>query len=303
MMPPFSAMRRPSVVLGGIPGVWRELATRARLASETGIRHQLVRISQDVRHAYGERVHATAAEEMWQTAARACGAEVRNRSGDVLEITRNGLRTRVWGQTVPLNDEVAVHFAGDRFRLFAVLEEAGIPVPEFLGFRMRELGDAIEFLERGPVPCVIKPAQSSSGFGVTAQLREPKDDRLAACWAARFGDRLLIERQGEGAVFRLLVLDNVLIDAVRRHPPRITGDGCSTIARLVDREYERRLRLRANARGSRSIRSRFHSSSTSTRSLRYASRVYRRAQCWRAGAGFGSRQCRIRTVSTTTRRL
>jgi cyanophycin synthetase len=43
-------------------------------------------------------------------------------------------------------------------------------------------------------------------------------------------------------VYRVLVLDGTVLDAVPQYPPSVAGDGRSTIAELVEAEYERRLR-------------------------------------------------------------
>jgi cyanophycin synthetase len=46
-----------------------------------------------------------------------------------------------------------------------------------------------------------------------------------------------------GESYRLLYLDGTLLDAVRRHLPRVTGDGRSTIAQLIAAENRRRARV------------------------------------------------------------
>jgi cyanophycin synthetase len=51
----------------------------------------------------------------------------------------------------------------------------------------------------------------------------------------------LIERQVPGPVYRLLFLDGELIDVIRHVPPRLTGDGRSTVEGLIAAENERRL--------------------------------------------------------------
>jgi cyanophycin synthetase len=51
----------------------------------------------------------------------------------------------------------------------------------------------------------------------------------------------LIERQADGAVYRLLLLDGRLLDVVRSVPASVTGDGRSTIEELIAAENERRV--------------------------------------------------------------
>jgi cyanophycin synthetase len=54
------------------------------------------------------------------------------------------------------------------------------------------------------------------------------------------GGRLVIERQVAGDSYRLLYLDGVLLDAVRRRPPAVLGDGSSTVRALIATENRRR---------------------------------------------------------------
>jgi cyanophycin synthetase len=84
--------------------------------------------------------------------------------------------------------------------------------------------------------------RGSGGEGVTAEIRSFGELRRAVLSASRFASRILIERQAAGDVLRLLVLDDRVLDIVRRLRPRITGDGRSTIEQLVLAEYDRRLR-------------------------------------------------------------
>jgi cyanophycin synthetase len=58
----------------------------------------------------------------------------------------------------------------------------------------------------------------------------------------------VIERQAEGYVHRVLMLDGEMLDVVRRLPPSVVGDGRSSAAQLIAAENERRLR-RAGGRG------------------------------------------------------
>jgi D-alanine-D-alanine ligase-like ATP-grasp enzyme len=246
-------MRAPRLTanLGGATGMVRELGIRAHLARANGVGHELRRVADDLRCGFGERIHETAVRDMWAAAARACGAEIEDLGEGFLEVSRGSSRARVKGQLAPLNDEVSVELVADRGRLYRLLAAAGLDVPEHHEFDRGSVRDALAFLDAGPTPCVVKPTRGGGGLGVTCQLERPADVRLAVRWAGRFSDRVLIERETEGAVVRILVLDGIVIDALRRHPPSVTGDGESSVAQLVEREYERRLRARSSVDGSR----------------------------------------------------
>jgi cyanophycin synthetase len=58
----------------------------------------------------------------------------------------------------------------------------------------------------------------------------------------------LVERQVAGDQFRILVLQGEILLVLRRARPRVTGDGEASVAELIWREYESRLKL-GEARG------------------------------------------------------
>jgi cyanophycin synthetase len=58
--------------------------------------------------------------------------------------------------------------------------------------------------------------------------------------AGRGGDRLLVEREAAGCVYRLLFLEGRLLDVLRQRPPTVEGDGRSTVEELIARENRRR---------------------------------------------------------------
>jgi cyanophycin synthetase len=98
---------------------------------------------------------------------------------------------------------------------------------------------------------VVKPARlSGAGDGVTTGVESRRDLRRASVFAAFFRNELLIERQIPGDSYRLLYLEGELVDAIRRRPPSVTGDGRSTIRSLIETENRRR----AEARGSAAVR-------------------------------------------------
>lgn len=140
-----------------------------------------------------------------------------------------------------LDDAVTLRFALQKTIVQKLLSSHGLPVPEHLEFEASNLGAAADFLDRGPTPCVVKPAGDSGGSGVTSGVRTLAQLMRARLRAWRLDDRLLIERQIVGDNYRFLFLDGTLLDVVRRHPPRVTGDGRSTIAKLIEMENMQRL--------------------------------------------------------------
>jgi cyanophycin synthetase len=220
----------------GQPG--RDLAYRIDLARALGPRDALRRFREE--RADGTTPSDSGYQRIWADAAQELGAELIALGSGFFEFRKDGRTTRAWQYCSPLDDPVTLKLALDKTLVHRLLAEAGVPVPEHVEFDATGLGPAIAFLERGPRPCVVKPVTSSFGSGVTGGI-ETRSQLERATWrASRVSGRLLIERQAEGAVYRLLFLDGRLIDVIRRFPPAVIGDGSSTIAELVDIENRRR---------------------------------------------------------------
>jgi cyanophycin synthetase len=107
------------------------------------------------------------------------------------------------------------------------------------------LAPALSLIGTTGRPIVVKPVSGTGGGnGVTTGITS-RGDLIRAAWlASRFDTRLVAEEQVEGHSYRLLFLDGELLDAVRRDPPRLIGDGKRTIRALVNAENHRRLTQR-----------------------------------------------------------
>ena len=178
---------------------------------------------------------------IWQQAADEVGAELSVIHEEFLELRKGARRARVWRHWVPLDDAVTLRLALDKTAVHDILSRAGLPLPEHQEWDASKLNGAVEFLRRSNAPCVVKPTGGASGSGATTGVRTKDQLLRARLRAARLSRRLLIERQAEGDMYRLLFMDGELLDAVRRRPPRVTGDGRSTIRALIAAENASRL--------------------------------------------------------------
>jgi D-alanine-D-alanine ligase-like ATP-grasp enzyme len=224
----------------GRPG--RELGVRLDILRSTGIRYARQRRREEaLLTALASDPRKSAYRVIWQRAADEVGAELTVIHGDFLELRAGERRARVWRHWVPLDDAVTLRFALDKTAVHEVLSRAGLPLPEHEEWDASKLNGAAEFLERSSTPCVVKPTGGASGSGATTGVRTRDQLLRARLRAARLSRRLLIERQAEGDMYRLLFMDGELLDTVRRRPPRVTGDGRSTIRELIAAENAGRL--------------------------------------------------------------
>jgi cyanophycin synthetase len=114
-----------------------------------------------------------------------------------------------------------------------------------VNFTMATLDGAKAFLDEVAGPVVVKPVSGTGGGrGVTTGVADAHGLRGAAKLAARYDGDLLVEEQVSGTSYRLLFLDGQFLDAVRRDPPAVTGNGRDSIRRLIFTENDKRLNAR-----------------------------------------------------------
>ncbi len=225
----------------GRPG--RSLSARLDLLGFAGAGYYLRRLRDQRSYSrFPDGARDALYEQIWREAAAAVGAEATSLGPGRLELSRDGTKTRVDRRAVSLDGPDTLSLALDKTEAHRLLVDAKVTVPEYVEFRFGNQAPAQEFLERIGGACVVKPAAGTGGgHGVTAGIANPADLRRACTYAARATDRLLIERQAPGSVYRLLLLEGELLDVVRCTPERLTGDGRSPISELMRAENARRV--------------------------------------------------------------
>ncbi len=181
-------------------------------------------------------------EDMWREAANELSVKLVRYSGGFYRAHYGERSTWIQDYLVELDHHVTLQVARNKPLVSKVLSEHGIPVPPFLAFTLNNIASAKEFLRNQNAPCVVKPAlESAGGKGVTTHVKTDRELIRAAIFASAFCPLIMIERQVPGDVYRFLYLDGELIDAIRRRPPQVIGDGRSTIRELIRAENKRRV--------------------------------------------------------------
>jgi D-alanine-D-alanine ligase-like ATP-grasp enzyme len=174
--------------------------------------------------------------ELWLAAAKAVGVPAEAMGHGFVRVAD----TWVWRHETDLDGVATCRLAADKSAAHALLEAAGLTVPEHEVFRADEVSPALDFLEHCG-RCVVKPARGTArGDGVTTGVTTPADLDRAVLVAARFDRTLLIEAHIVGDVHRVLVLDGRVLDDVVRESPHLVGDGHSSVRQLVAVENQRR---------------------------------------------------------------
>jgi cyanophycin synthetase len=129
---------------------------------------------------------------------------------------------------------LAVDVAGDKEQTNRLLAAAGLPVPKAVSVRSPE--DAVAAAGRVGFPVVVKPLDGNHGRGVQLDLRSGEE--VAAAFPAAQAEArrgwVVVESYVTGNDYRVLVVGGMMVAVAERVPAHVTGDGTSTVARLVE---------------------------------------------------------------------
>ncbi|WKZ23636.1 MAG: sugar-transfer associated ATP-grasp domain-containing protein [Candidatus Dojkabacteria bacterium] len=151
--------------------------------------------------------------------------------------TKSGSNVYIYKAATPLNSQSSVILAKKKQAVHQLLDEQGISVPKQI--RIKTEQDLEKFIDEIK-DIVVKPADSSGGKGITV-LPARKDIHNAFTHARKYSRQVLAEQYVSGENYRFLVLDGSVIAVALRTPPRIIGDGVSTLRALFnDKNTENR---------------------------------------------------------------
>lgn len=141
------------------------------------------------------------------------------------------------------------NFTRDKEITKIIFEAVGIRTPR--GIVADSFKDAALKVKKGSLryPLILKPTHGSRALGVTWDIRSEKD--LLAAFSHLQAIQLkhtlkektfLVEEMFLGHEYRVLVLDGKVISCVQKIPASITGDGVSSIKKLITTFNKTRLR-------------------------------------------------------------
>ncbi len=135
-------------------------------------------------------------------------------------------RASLTGNTSHTASQLSVH----KRLATRTLRSNHLPVPKQMQANskkaIRRAAEAIGY------PVIVKPLKGYGGYGVT--LASGPDDIPAAYKSAATKDpKVIVEEFIAGDYYRLLVINNKFVAALRVAPPEIVGDGARTIRELV----------------------------------------------------------------------
>jgi cyanophycin synthetase len=166
-------------------------------------------------------------------AARARGIPFRRLDGESLvQLGHGGQQRRIRTSVTDRTGKIAEWISLDKELSKQLLAELGLPVP--LGRPVSSAEQAWATACELGLPVAVKPRNADYGHGIGLNL-STREQVVAAYAAAReYRDEVLVERFASGSQFRITVVGNQMIAAVRREPVRLVGDGQHTILQLIE---------------------------------------------------------------------
>jgi len=152
--------------------------------------------------------------------------------GSMVRFGWGSKQRRIQAAEIDATSAISEAIAQDKQLTKKLLAAAGVPVPA--GRAVTDADDAWKAACEIGLPVVVKPLDGNQGKGVTVNITNEEQLRKAYEVATTFRDDILVERYMPGNDFRLLVVGDKLIAAARRDPPKVVGDGVSSIAQLVE---------------------------------------------------------------------
>jgi len=168
---------------------------------------------------------------------RGIATDVIDAEGGLFRLTWGGRSIRCRESLSELTSAVALSICDDKRMTRRIVEQAGVRVPERIAADDPvAIADALA--RHGAL--VVKPARGEQGKGVTVGLTTADEVSTAIEAARRLCPEVLVEEQVRGEDLRLVVIDFKVVAAALRRPPRVIGDGRSTLRALIEHQSRRR---------------------------------------------------------------
>lgn len=162
---------------------------------------------------------------------------------EILDIEKNIFLLSLGGRRVichesltELTSSIAMTRCQDKSLTRRVLAKSAIEVPAQITHK--EINESTQFLNRYK-RIVVKPANGEQGRGVFVDIRTKEDLSKAVKQLEK--EHIIIEEFVEGEDLRIIVIDNAVIAAAVRRPPRVIGTGINTVEELIQSLNRRRM--------------------------------------------------------------
>lgn len=153
-------------------------------------------------------------------------------SRSLLQLGHGKYQKRIQATITSQTSHIGVELASDKEETNRLLGDLGLPVPRQRFVRGEN--EAVRAAERLGYPVVVKPLDANHGRGVTTDVRDEEQVKVAFAKAREHSRSVLVETFLEGYDHRMLVVGGELVAVAKRVPGHVVGDGEHTIAELVE---------------------------------------------------------------------
>lgn len=160
--------------------------------------------------------------------------------GNLVQLGMGAAQQRIWTAESDLTGAIAQDIASDKALTKRLLANAGIPTPQ--GDFATSPAHAWQLAQRLGLPVVVKPLDGNRARGVSLDLMDQASVETAWQLAKREGTQVLVERCIRGYEHRVLVVGAQVVAATRGETLSVQGDGCSTVAQLVEAQINQHSR-------------------------------------------------------------
>jgi D-alanine-D-alanine ligase-like ATP-grasp enzyme len=162
-------------------------------------------------------------------------AQIGKRSLDVYRLTFPNGKSIMYGGLPRVKIQgVSNAWIDDKAQLKEVLRNAGVRVSRGACFTSYARAEAYRAREKYPV--ITKPRFGSRGRHTTTHIMNAHDFEHGFKRAKELGHFVMVEEHLIGSVYRGTVIDGKLVGVLAGDPPRVTGDGVSTVTELIARK-------------------------------------------------------------------
>lgn len=127
---------------------------------------------------------------------------------------------------------IGCHIARDKLTSLNYIKQAGAPVPN--QHNIKDEKSLLKVLPTLSFPVVLKPRRGSKGKGVQLNINSPQELVESYKNNPFTSQAMVVQEHVAGHEFRLLVINEQFIAAVKRMPATIEGDGFHSIAELIE---------------------------------------------------------------------
>ncbi|MFA7159800.1 MAG: hypothetical protein WC299_10905 [Kiritimatiellia bacterium] len=174
---------------------------------------------------------------------RGISVEVIDRETPIFILKRGGISIRCFNALTDRVGAVSFLLADAKHLANRFMARYGFPVPrqaKYTGFEKAQ-----EFLQKCK-SIVVKPARQWGGRGVAVAVKTVSDLRQAVLRARKFGEDIVLEECVEGDDNRLIFVGGEYVAAIRRVPAAVTGNGKTSIRKLIKMQNARNRRTEAS---------------------------------------------------------